>query len=426
MPDIKLNPLYGLPHDVRFCRHCLMSNQKPHSVNETTHTSDSKKQTMGIDGDGLCDACRYAEQKESHIDWEARERVLLSTLDKYRRHDGRYDVIVSGSGGKDSMMTAHMLKYKYGMHPLTVTWSPHMYTDVGWQNMQNWINIGGFDNLLFTANGQVMQKLTYEAFENLYFPFQPFKFGIKFWAAKMALKFDVDLVMYGEPYVEYGSTPLKEGETAGLGLEYFVNDAKDIYLGGLHTDALKAKYNLTDNDLLPFMPLRSKDVKGSRVKVEYLGWYVKWDPQKAYYYAVENCGFVPDDERTEGTHGKYASIDDRIDGLHYYTHYIKFGLGRCTFDASHEIRNGHLTREEGIALVKKYDGELPRRYFNDCLKYMGISEDTFWERTDRARSPHLWVKDGGQWRLRHSVIDTADTGEQTPENLRYEYLRGPA
>lgn len=423
MTDTAIKTLYGLPEDVVFCKRCLMSNQKPHSVNETTHKADSTKSTMAIGADGLCDACRYSAMKDVGIDWEERERQLLKMLDRYRKNDGSYDCIVSGSGGKDSSMTAHLLKYKYGMHPLTVTWAPHMYSDVGWKNLQSWISVGGFDNLLFTANGRVMRKLTHEAFENLLHPFQPFKFGIKFWAAKMALKFGIDLVMYGEPYVEYGSTPLEDGESAGLGLEYFVNDAKDIYLGGLHTDELKAKYNFNDNDLLPFMPLRSEDIQGSNVKVEYLGWYIKWDPQQAYYYAVENCGFEPDDERTEGTYGKYASIDDRIDGMHYFTHFIKFGIGRCTFDASHEIRNGHITREEGIALVKKFEGELPARYFKECLDYMGITEERFWQRIDEGRSPHLWAKQDGEWKLRHSVVDTLDEGERTANNLPYEYLQ---
>lgn len=397
-----LTTKYGLPSKVFFCKKCLMSNQKPHSVNETTHTSSSKKTTLGFDDDGVCDACRYAEAKEKKINWDKREKKLQELLNKFRKEDGSYDCIVSGSGGKDSVKVAHLLKYKYGMHPLTITWAPHMYTDVGRKNLDNWINIGGFDNLLFTANGKVMKKLTYEAFKNLYFPFQPFKFGIKFWAAKMAIKFNINLVMYGEPYIEYGSTPYKDSESPKLGLNYFVNDNKEIYLGGTHVDELKKKYNFNDNDLLPFMPLRSTDVKNHNLTVEYLGWYLKWDPQDAYYYAVENCGFEPDDERTEGTYGKYSSIDDRIDGLHYFTHYIKFGLGRCSFDASQEIRNNHITREEAKSLCKKFDGELPKRYFNECLEYMGISEIEFWDITNKARSEHLWVKKNNDWKLRHA------------------------
>ena len=391
---------YGLPEKIIYCKRCLMSNQKPHSVNETTHTSTSLKETMKIDSSGACDACNYADYKKNKINWEKRENQLVTMLEKYRKNDGSYDCIVSGSGGKDSVQVAHMLKYKYGMHPLTVTWAPHMYTDAGKKNLESWINIGGFDNLLFTTNGKVMKKLTYEAFKNLYFPFQPFKFGIKFWATKMALKFNIKLVMYGEPYAEYGSTPLSEAEAPSLDLKYFVNDSKNIYLGGMLDSELKKKYNFLNNDLLPFMPIRSIDIKNKNVNVEYLGWYINWDPQKAFYYASENCGFMPDDERTEGTYGKYSSIDDKIDGLHYFTHYIKFGLGRCSFDASQEIRNGHITRAEGIALKDKFDGEFPSRYFKTCLDYMDITEDKFWEITDKARSEHIWAKKDNDWALK--------------------------
>ena len=133
-------------------------------------TKDSKKDTMNISKEGICDA-RLCRKKVKEINWEQRDKDLIKLLEKYRKNDGSYDCIVSGSGGKDSVKVAHMLKYKYGMQPLTVTWAPHMYTDIGRQNLDNWINIGGFDNLLFTANGKVMRKLTYEAFKNLYFPF---------------------------------------------------------------------------------------------------------------------------------------------------------------------------------------------------------------------------------------------------------------
>tara|TARA_B100001059_G_C17811933_1_gene572832 strand:- start:427 stop:1623 length:1197 start_codon:yes stop_codon:yes gene_type:complete len=391
---------YGLPEKIIFCKKCLMSNQQPYSINETTHTKDSKKETMVIDESHTCEACKYNEIKKN-IDWEYREKLLEKMLNNYRSKDSSYDCIVAGSGGKDSSMTSHVLKYKYGMKPLTITFAPIMYTDVGKQNMENWINIGGFDNLLFTPNGKVLKKLTYEAFKNLYFPMQPFKFGIKFWALKMALKFNIKLVMYGEPYIEYGSTPLKESESPKLELKYFVNNTKNINLGGLNLNQIKEKYNFKDNDLKPYMPIRSDEIKGKNVTVEYLGWYLKWDPQEAYYHAAENCGFNPDDLRTDGTYGKYSSIDDKIDGLHFFTRYIKFGLGRATYDASQEIRNGHITREEGLLLQKKFDGEFPKRYFKDCLNYMNIDEDYFWKITDEARSEHLWKKSGNDWKLRY-------------------------
>ena len=145
------------------------------------------------------------KKKEKIINWDNREKLLRELLDNYRRKDGSYDCIVSGSGGKDSVTIAHILKYKYGMNPLTVTYSPILYTDIGFKNHRAWVDKGGFDNLLFSPNGRVTSIFSREAFKNLLHPMQPFKFGIKSIAAKTALKYGIDLVMFGEPYAEYGS-----------------------------------------------------------------------------------------------------------------------------------------------------------------------------------------------------------------------------
>ena len=127
-------------------------------------------------------------------------------------------------------------------------------------------------------------------------------------------------------------------------------------------------------------------------------------PQENYYYSVENCGFECEpDGRSEGTYSKYASLDDRIAGYHNYLAWIKFGHGRATSDAAHEIRDKHITREEGVALVKKYDGELPKKHFKEFLNYISINEEKFFETIDKFRSPHLWEKNGGEWKLKHTV-----------------------
>ncbi len=141
--------------------------------------------------------------------------------------------------------------------------------------------------------------------------------------------------------------------------------------------------------------------------MHYLGYYLKWTPQEVYYYAVENTGFQARPFRTQGTYSKYNSIDDKIDDLHYYTTFIKFGIGRATYDASQEIRNHHLTREEGVALVNKFDGEFPDRYFDEIMEYLDINPEYFrCELTDKFRSPHLWTKINGDWKLRHNVAGT--------------------
>jgi N-acetyl sugar amidotransferase len=399
----KLETYYGLPQKVKFCKSCVISNQRPASTVEFKHTISSKKTTMNLDDDGLCDACKMAKEKES-IDWKEREDQLLQLLDKHRRKDGYYDCLVPGSGGKDSAYQAHILKYKYGMNPLTVTWPPILYTDYGYKNFKNWIDVGGFDNISFNRNGKVMKLLTKLSIENLYHPFQTFILGQKNIGPKLAAKYDIPLVFYGENEAEYGN-PIADNMTSLRNKTYHsFKNMEDIYLGGVSIKELKEKYNLENKDFMSFMPPTEDEINNKNIDVRYLGYYLKWTPQEVYYYAVENTGFKARPFRTQGTYSKYNSIDDKIDDLHYYTTFIKFGIGRATYDASQEIRNKHVTREEGVALVKRFDGEFPDKYFNEIMDYLDINPDYFKnELADKFRSPHLWVKIDGKWKLRHTV-----------------------
>jgi N-acetyl sugar amidotransferase len=400
----QLEAKYGLPKEVKFCRKCVMSNQRPVSAVEFAHTSESRKTTMNFDEQGVCDACRANEQKEQ-IDWQKREEELLQLLDQYRSKDGSYDCLVPGSGGKDSAFQAHVLKYKYGMNPLTVTWPPILYTDYGYENWKNWID-SGFDNLSFRRNGKAMKLLTRLAIENLLHPFQTFMLGQKNLGPKLAAKMGIPLVFYGENEAEYGN-PIADNATSLRDKSYYTfKNIDDLYLGGVSVRELKEKYNLSIQDIMSFLPAPAEELEKANIQVHYLGYYLRWTPQEVYYYAVENTGFKARPFRTQGTYSKYNSIDDKIDDLHYYTTFIKFGIGRATYDASQEIRNHHLTREEGVALVKKFDGEFPDRYFNEIMEYIDMTPEHFMELCDKARSPHLWEKVNGEWKLRHAVWNT--------------------
>lgn len=426
----ELEAKYGLPRDVKFCRKCVISNQRPNSAVEYAHTKASKKSTIAFDENGICDACRMAEQKKGTIDWDAREKALRDLCDKHRRNDGRYDCIVPGSGGKDSFYAAHKLKYEYGMHPLTVTWAPHIYTPWGWNNFQSWLH-AGFDNYLCTPNGRVHRLVTRLAVENLFHPFQPFIFGQKSLAPKMALLFDVPLVFYGENEAEYGN-PVADNDTAKRDYAYFTSaDKANVYLGGTSLKDLNEVYGVDEAELQPYLPADPAQLEAKNVEVHYLGYYLKWHPQSCYYYSVEHGGFQASPERTPGTYSKYNSIDDRIDDFHYYTTFIKFGIGRATYDAAQEVRSGDITREEGVALVKRFDGEFPERFAEEIFKYLSIAEnefpqaskafrqpimdrDYFMNLADTFRSPHLWKSEGGIWKLRHTVFD--DTSNSWPNN----------
>lgn len=396
---------FGLPEEVVFCRLCVMSNQRPTSCLEHNHTANSKKKSMSIDEEGVCDACRHTMEKEQ-INWKKREEELLQLLDKYRSKDGSYDCLIPGSGGKDSAYQAHILKYKYGMNPLTVTWPPILYTDYGRKNWQNWLDVGGFDNISFHRNGRVMKFLTKLAIENIFHPFQTFILGQKNLAPKIAAKYGINLIFYGENEAEYGN-PIADNVTSLRDKSYFTfHNIEELCLAGVPIRRLCEEYGLKKKDLMSFLPIPANELDGKDIQVHYLGYYLNWTPQEVYYYAVEHTGFRARPFRSQGTYSKYSSIDDKIDDLHYYTTFIKFGLGRASYDASQEIRNKHITREEGVALVKRFDGEFPDRYFNEVMDYIGMEPERFFELRDSFRSPHLWEKVGGNWQLRNSVYDS--------------------
>jgi len=418
-PENELEVLYGLPREVRFCKLCNMTNQLPLSANEYSHNKDSKKNTLSFDDDGVCHACRFNQLKETgEIDWDEREKELIELCNQNRRDDGSYDCIVGGSGGKDSAMQSHLLKYKYGMNPLTVTWAPHLYTDIGWKNFQNWLHQGGFDNYLYNPNGKTHRLLTRNATINLLHPFQPFILGQKTFVSKMAALFNIPLIFYGEMPGEYGekishktssyASKSEDAESEGFSMDYVGGrDVRDIFLGGKPVgEYLDEGVPLVD--LKSYLPLDPLVIEKKKIKHYYLGYYVKWVPQEAYYYAVDNTGFEANPVRTEGTYSKYNSIDDKTDGFFYYTSWIKFGAGRAMQDSAQEIRNHHITKDEGIALMKRYEGEYPERYEKEFLEYISMSREEFMSLCDRFRSPHLWKVEDGQWKLRHPAWQVSD------------------
>jgi N-acetyl sugar amidotransferase len=374
--------MYRLPKQVRFCRKCTVSNQRPR---------------ITFDENGVCSACNYAVYKRTKVDWEARERELRELCDQHRRDDGRFDVVVPVSGGKDGGFVAHQLKHKYGMNPLTVTWSPLLPTEIGRANLHNFIQ-AGFDNVLGTPNGKAARALTRLAFLHVGDPFQPFIYGQTNFPLRMAVQYGIPLIMYGENgEVEYGGDmknafrPTRE-----------IADHDKHYFSGMPPDFWR-QHGIGAKDLEPFMPPPYAEVVKNKTEIHFFGYYKFWDPQENYYYCTENTGFTPNPERSEGTYSKYASLDDRIDGFHYHLAFIKFGIGRATSDSAHEIRDGKITREEGVALVKRYDGEFPAKYYREFLDYCGIDERAFEDVIDSWRADHIWKREAGKWVLRHAV-----------------------
>ena len=382
---------YNLPKKVEWCRVCTNSNQRPR---------------LTFSSDNVCGACQWKRKQNREVDWAAREKALAALCNKHRKGNGEFDVLVPCSGGKDSGLAAHLLKSKYGMTPLTVTWAPHLYTEIGRKNLTALID-HGFHNIMGTGNGLVHRKLTRAAFIHGGHPFLPFVYGQINFPLQQAINYNIPLVFYGESGAEYGDMKNSELPTRELA-------DVDVHTFGGYPLSFWLEHGIERKDIIPYQQPPMDSIKRVGLEVHFLGYYINWDPQENFYYAVENTGFIPNPDRTEGTYSKYASLDDKLDGFHYYMRYIKFGMGRAVADSAHEVRVGKITRSEGVALVKKFDGEFPRKHFKDFLEYIAITEDEFVQVVDSWRSDHLWTKAGGEWKLRFPLWDAnVEEGDHT-------------
>jgi len=377
-----LHTLYGLPKEIVFCRLCTISNQRPR---------------ITFDKDGICSACRFQEFKRHKIDWKQRNQELLMLCDRHRKSDGGHDVIIPCSGGKDGGFVAHQLKYHYGMNPLCVTWAPLRPTEIGRQNLDAFI-AAGFDHIMGTPNPRVTRKLTGLSLRHLGDPFQPFIYGQTNFPLQIAVNYGISLIMYGENgEVEYGGdmknacSPTRE-----------IVDHNKHYFSGMPPEYWM-EHGISQADLKPFMQPDFAAIESNQTEIHFFSYYKFWDPQENYYYCAEHTGFEPCPERSEGTYSKYASLDDRFDGYHYYLGFIKFGIGRATSDTAHEIRDGKIDREEGVALVKRFDGEFPTKYFDEFLDYCQITPREFDFIVDSWRSDHIWRKTATGWQLKSPI-----------------------
>jgi N-acetyl sugar amidotransferase len=381
----------SLPMEIHFCKRCVMSNQRPRIV---------------FDDEGICSACRYAESKQKKIDWVLRKKQFQELCDKHRSKDGSFDVVVPCSGGKDSSMIAHRLKNECGMHPLCVTFSPPLYTDIGWKNLRAFIE-SGFDHVLVSPSGTINRALSRAAFIHLGDHNEVFDHGQMSAPFRVAYNYGIKLVMYGENgEAEYGGTT-DINDKPGMPWEDFERCYYSMGLDNLVDIALEHGHlprNFNRGELTNYRLPPIEEMQKLGVEMHWFAYYQYWTPQENYYYATKHTGFQANPEgRSEGTYSKYAQLDDRTDAFLYYMMFIKYGFGRATSDAAHEIRDGHIDRDEAVALVRRYDGEFPKRYFKTFLKYINIDEQTFYDVVDNFRLPHIWKKENSKWTLRHQV-----------------------
>src|SRR3989344_2680297 len=322
---------------MRYCKKCVMPDTKP---------------DLSFDVEGVCDACQSAALKNT-IDWKAREAEFKELVEKFKnKDDSKYDCIIPVSGGKDSTYQAYLIR-QWGLNPLLVHFEPTVRTELGRKNLENIRQFG--DMIELKKNPEVYKKMIMEGFRRV---------GGGPRAGRMKNTLDRRWLE------EFGG------------------------LLGLRVDDMVGVDGIKKEDLVPYRYPSDTELKEAGITGVFLGYYFKWDA-RPQVELVRTRGFsVKEDGPVECTYLNYENLDEATYAVHDLLKFVKFGFSRATDHACLDIRNGRISREEGVKLVEQYDGKRPRKAIAEFLKYSGISEAEFDKVVDSFTDKALFETDG--------------------------------
>ena len=332
----------------------------------------------GVDFDelGICRACRSSEQK-IHIDWVERGKKLEEILNDAKKKAGNnYDCIIPISGGKDSTFQLHVLTKVYGMKPLAVTFSHNWWSESGWYNLQNSLEKFNVDHIAFTPNRSLINRLTRHSVEGIGDVSWHDHAGVGSFPLQVAVKYDIPLLIWGESIAESSGRASYDDPIHAFDRDYFLKVSAKL------SPKEMAGGDVSERDLYPFEVPSVEDIEKTGVWGLHLGDYLFWDEERQTEFIRDTYGWK--ETEMENAYKRYKSVEDIMSGMHDFTCYLKRGYGRATYQASIDVRNGLLTREEGFQLIRKHDTERPEA-LDYYLKVSGSTEEEFYRTMEGKR-----------------------------------------
>lgn len=369
---------------MKICKICIQPDTRP---------------GIYFDENGVCGACLWEDEKKK-IDWDQRSKELDEIVQWAKNHsNGNYDCVIGVSGGKDSTKQAITARDELDLKCLLVNCEPENITNIGRKNIENLKNLG-FDVIALRPNPNIMKKLiTYDFFTHLN-PIKATEFSLYSSTYIIAEKFKIPLLIQGETQVlTLGTSLISEGQVEdALNVDQNMNTLSKGWQEYLNEGTVKLE--IKNNDLFMFH-YNKENLKKLGVRGIWLQYYLKeWSYRgnaefsKKYGLTVRE-NFNPEDI---GTYVDFSALDSDLNQVNQMLKCIKFGFGFCMDHACYDIRDGHITRNEAINLVKNYDGKCSEEYIKKFCDYIEITLDEFWATVEKFRG-NMWKKaPDGSWR----------------------------
>lgn len=369
--------------NVQFCTRCVYPSIAVNTV---------------FDDEGVCSACRTSEEFERAAVpafWAERKRAFERLCEEaIARRDGgsNWDCIIPVSGGKDSYWQAHICR-EHGLRPLLVTYHGNNYLPEGQGNLDRMRDVLGMDHMVFGPSVDTLRRLNLAAFRRMGDMNWHAHAGIKIVPVRLAVQLRIPLVVWGEitwtiagmfdpsDFAEYNRRTVFEHDLRGYTHEDF-----------------EGSDDIEEGDLTWLRFPSDEAIADVGVRGIYVGNFFPWRPDEHAQLVHERYGFEFARRLFDRTYRTMSNLDDMHEnGIHDYMKWIKFGYGRASDHASKDIRDGTMTREEGVAAVRLHDHVKPMRDLNRWLEYVGIDEAEFDRTADGFRDPRVWWIEEGRW-----------------------------
>lgn len=348
---------------MKYCKTCLQPDTRPN-----TYFSD----------DGICAPCTYLNSLKE-VDWQERIDILKDIFARRRRRAGQlHDCIIGISGGKDSTRQALWLRDVYKVNPLLVclSYPPEQVTERGVDNLSNLINLG-FDVVISSPAPGTWRNLKHDGFDEFTNSFRSTELALFSCVPQIALKYEIDLIIWGE------NPALVAGDMKTLGQTGY--DGNNLrYLNTLSSgkDWMYAR-GYSESQLIAYTYPDVEEFLSADLKIIYLGWFLgDWSLiNNGMYACTYGLKIRSNDHCFTGDLFGVTALDEDFTPVNQMIKYYKYGFGRSTDYVNEQIRLGRLSRENAISLVQKYDHQCSTKYIADYCDYLGIgSIDYFWQK----------------------------------------------
>ena len=360
---------------MQYCKECIIPSTRPDQF---------------FDEKGVCIACS-AHKKKKEINWEDRKKKFFEIINEISIPNNKWNCIVPSSGGKDSTYQALKCR-EIGLNPLIVTATTCDLSSLGRKNIENLKRLG-FDTIEFSTNPSTRGKLNkfcLNEIGDISWPEHVTIFTIPF---KIALYFNINLIIYGEnPQYEYGGPK----DT----LDNFILDRKWMEefggLNGLRVNDILLSGNFSEKEIEAYTYPTMEEIKKNKIFGIFLGHFFEWDSLKNFEVSRNN-GFSSYEKQLEGCYLNFEKIDNYQHGIHDYFKFLKYGFGRASDQLSYAIRRKKISRSEAIEKIRDYEGMYPKSYMgkpiSDILKKIDMDEKKFKKTCEKFTNRKIFKTD---------------------------------